>query len=123
VRDALRAARGPHARIEAVIRAGFSSTNFQTDVIAAWLNFYVLAQTSEDANRLLHVYQRRLHSNLLHDLRPLIGERAENAAARIAGLIDGSYLRQGLARGRAVPADATEQVLALLAMELKEITQ
>lgn len=123
VRAALRCAKAPRARIEAVIRAGFSSTNFQTDVIAAWLNFYVLAQTSEDANRLLRIYQRRLHSNLVHDLRPLIGDRAENAAARIAGLIDGSYLRQGLARGRAVPADATEQVLALLAMELKDITQ
>lgn len=123
VRAALRAARGPHARIEAVIRAGFSSTNFQPNVIAAWLNFYVLAQTSEDANRLLHVYQRRLHSNLVHDLRPLIGDRAENAAVRIAGLIDGSYLRQGLARGQVVASDATEQVLALLAMELKEIAQ
>jgi TetR/AcrR family transcriptional repressor of bet genes len=123
VRAALRSARGPRARVEAVIRAGFSSTNFQTDVIAAWLNFYVLAQTSEDANRLLRVYQRRLHSNLVHDLRPLIGARADDAAVRIAGLIDGSYLRQGLARGQVVPSDATEQVLALLAMELKEIAQ
>ncbi len=123
VRAALRAADGPRARVEAVIRAGFSSTNFQPDVIAAWLNFYVLAQTSEDANRLLRIYQRRLHSNLVHDLRPLIGDRAGNAALRIAGLIDGSYLRQGLARGRAVPTGATEQVLALLAMELKEAAQ
>ncbi|WP_322891461.1 MULTISPECIES: choline-responsive transcriptional repressor BetI [unclassified Yoonia] len=123
VREALRRAHGSRARVEAVIRAGFSSGNFQTDVIAAWLNFYVLAQTSEDANRLLRIYQRRLHSNLVHDLRPLIGDRAENAAIRIAGLIDGSYLRQGLARGRAGPTDATEQVLALLAMELKDITQ
>ena len=123
VRDALRASKHPHARLEAVIRAGFSSTNFQPEVIAAWLNFYVMAQTSQAAHRLLRVYQRRLHSNLMHELRPLIGPRAPDAAVRIAGLIDGIYLRQGLARDTAGQGRATEQVLALLDMELKGPSQ
>ncbi|WP_411890203.1 choline-responsive transcriptional repressor BetI [Yoonia sp. SDW83-1] len=119
VRLALGQAQGHRARLEAIIRAGFASSNFRPDVIAAWLNFYVLAQTSEDAHRLLQVYQRRLHSNLAHDLRPLIGTRADQAAARIAALIDGYYLRQGLARDAAERSDATRQVLASLEMELK----
>ena len=119
VRVALRAANGPHARLEAVIRAGFSSTNFQPEVIAAWLNFYVLAQRSQKAHRLLRVYQRRLHSNLMHDLRPLTGARALDTAVRIAALIDGIYLRQGLARDSAGQGRANDQVLALLALELK----
>lgn len=119
VRAALSSAVGHRARLAAVIEAGFSSTNFRSDVIAAWLNFYVLAQTSEDAHRLLAIYQRRLQSNLLHDLRPLIGPRAGPAAQRIAGLIDGLYLRQGLARDHSGQKDATTQVLALLDAELR----
>lgn len=119
VRNALLGAKDHHDRLEAIVRAGFTSSNFQPEVIAAWLNFYVLAQTSEDAHRLLRIYQRRLHSNLMHDLRPLIGGRADGAARRIAGLIDGLYLRQGLARDRARQSGATEQVLALLQAELR----
>ncbi len=118
VRAALADADGHKDRLAAIIRAGFTSSNFQPEVIAAWLNFYVLAQTSEDAHRLLRIYQRRLHSNLMHDLRPLIGGRAAGAALRIAGLIDGLYLRQGLARDPAGQG-ATAQVLALLHAELR----
>lgn len=110
-------------RLRAIIRAGFTSSNFQPEVIAAWLNFYVLAQTSADAHRLLRIYQCRLHSNLMHGLRPLIGCRADGAALRIAGLIDGLYLRQGLARDRAEQSDATQQVLALLQAELRSGAQ
>lgn len=118
VRTALCGAKGHRARIEAVIHAGFASSNFQPEAIAAWLNFYVLAQTSEEAHRLLRIYQRRLHSNLVHDLRPLVGDRADGAATRIAGLIDGLYLRQGLSRMQAKQSDATRHVMALLETEL-----
>ncbi len=123
VRGALSLAKGHRARLEAIIRAGFASSNFQPEVIAAWLNFYVLAQTSTDAHDLLRIYQRRLHSNLMYDLRPLLGERAEGAAARIAALIDGLYLRQGLSRVDTVESDATGQALALLKIELEGRTQ
>ncbi len=118
VRGALAKATGHRARLEAVISASFGSTNFQPQVIAAWLNFYVLAQTSPEAHHLLRIYQRRLHSNLLYDLRPLIGTKADAAAQRLAGLIDGLYLRQGLARTMPTDTDATAQVLALLHIEL-----
>ncbi len=123
VRGALKEASGHRGRLEAVIRAGFASSNFQPEVIAAWLNFYVLAQTSTPAHDLLRIYQRRLHSNLMHDLRPLIGARAEGAATRIAGLIDGLYLRQGLSRTSADQSDAKKQALALLHIELEGRTQ
>jgi len=118
VRAALKGAKGHRARLEAIIRAGFTSANFEPAVIAAWLNFYVLAQTSTDAHRLLRIYQRRLNSTLLYDLRPLVGGRADHAAGRIAALIDGLYLRQGLARTSAEKSDATAQVIALLEMEI-----
>lgn len=83
-------------RVDAIVRTCFSPTNFQPEVVAAWLNFYVLAQTSDQAHRLLRVYQRRLHSNLLAELRSLAGAQAVPVAQTVAALIDGLYIRQAL---------------------------
>lgn len=118
VRAALAVADGPHARLVSIIRASFEAGNFRGEVISAWMNFYVQAQTSVGAKRLLHVYQARLRSNLLHELRPLIGARAPDAAANIAALIDGLYIRHAL---RDVASDgrlASKRVLDCLDMML-----
>ncbi|WP_296766520.1 transcriptional regulator BetI [Sediminimonas sp.] len=118
VRGALAMAQGPEARIEAIVRASFSDSHFRREVIATWLNFYVLAQTSAQANRLLCLYQRRLRSNLRHGLRPLIGARAGPVADRLAALIDGFYLRHSLGIDQPDGAAAAEQVLRSLSLEL-----
>ncbi len=99
VRAALVASKGPRGRVDAIIAASFEVGNFRRDVVAAWLNFYVLAQTSPDASRLLVVYQRRMHSNLVYALKPLIGVRAPDVARGIAAMIDGVYIRQALHGG------------------------
>lgn len=96
VRGALVAADSPEARVRGVIRASFSTSNFRREVISAWMNFYVLAQTRDEARRLLSIYQRRLVSNLTHGLRPLIGARAGQVACSIAAMIDGAYLHAAL---------------------------
>ncbi|MEL6599616.1 MAG: transcriptional regulator BetI [Pseudomonadota bacterium] len=118
VRGALAMSHGPRERLEAVIRVSFIPTNFRSDVIAAWLNFYVLAQRSERARRLLTIYHRRLHSNLVHDLKPLIGDRAPVVAERLGGLIDGLYVRSAITPKRVSGEDATAHVLAALDREL-----
>jgi TetR/AcrR family transcriptional repressor of bet genes len=118
VRGALAMAATPRARIEAVIRAGFGPANFRPAVIAAWLNFYVLARTVPEARRLLAVYHARLRSNLTHDLRPLAGNRAPDIADRIAGLIDGLYLHESLSRRAPDGRRAAALVLASLDREL-----
>ncbi len=100
VRGALTAAEGPEGRARAIIRASFAPENFRTEVVAAWLNFYVLAQTNSEAKRLLAVYHRRLNANLRHALRPLLGARAVLAAQQIAALIDGAYLHAALSPER-----------------------
>jgi len=96
VRGALVAAEGDEGRVRALIRASFTPDNFRAEVVAAWLNFYVLAQTQPEARRLLSVYHRRLRSNLRHALRPLVGARAEAVARQVAALIDGAYLHAAL---------------------------
>lgn len=97
VRVALSIATTPQERLEGIILASFEASNFRSEVVGAWLNFYVLAHRSEGAQRLLSIYQRRLHSNLVHDLRPLIPpSQLENSAQGIAALIDGLYIRRSL---------------------------
>lgn len=119
VRAALKLSFTPAQRAEAIVKASFASSNFRPEVIAAWLNFYVLAQTVPDAKRLLTIYQARLRSNLVHALRPLIFERAPDVASRTAALIDGVYLRQSLVKSKADHAGAAESVLAYLNSELE----
>lgn len=118
VRGALAMARTPRDRVEAIVRAGFSQSNFHPATIAAWLNFYVLAQKSPAAARLLSIYRRRLRSNLIHGLRGLCGTCAPGAADRLAALIDGFYLRIGLSGAADMGAWATREVLCALEAEM-----
>jgi TetR/AcrR family transcriptional repressor of bet genes len=60
-RNALARSRTARERVSAVIAVNFSETQFQPEIIAAWLAFYVEAQKSETLRRLLRVYARRLH--------------------------------------------------------------
>ncbi len=85
----------PDARAEAIIRACFAQSCFSPRAISAWMNFYVMAQTSPEALRLWRIYQWRLRSNLRHALRPVASDPAA-AAATLAALIDGLYLRSAL---------------------------
>jgi len=114
VRGALALAVGPEGRVRAVLAASFSPANFRREAVGAWLNFWVLAQTVPQARRLLAVYQRRLRSNLLAGLRPLVGARAEAVAAGLGALIDGLYLREGLKSGAPDGAAAVATALDYL---------
>ncbi|MBP7243646.1 transcriptional regulator BetI [Amaricoccus sp.] len=103
----LRRAEGPRARVSAVVRASFAADQFHRATIAAWLAFYAKALSAPEAARLLSVYQRRLRSNLVHDLRAFLPRAgAEEAARGIGAMIDGLYLREALGGGSARPAEA-----------------
>ena len=106
-RRGLAQAQGPHGRLDAIVRASFGGQNFRPDVVAAWLNFYVLALTQPKAARLLNIYQHRLVSNLTHALRPLT-DQPEGVARTAAALIDGLYIRHALAE--AGPPDAAQAI-------------
>jgi TetR/AcrR family transcriptional repressor of bet genes len=118
VRGALGQAATPRERLDAIVRASFSPSNFRREAVSAWLNFYVLAQTMPEARRLLSVYHRRLRSNLCHALRPLVGERAGQVAEGIGALIDGVYLRQALSPAAPDRTAAAALVLDHVAREI-----
>src|SRR5690606_907182 len=84
-----------------------SDKQFRSETIAAWLAFYVEAQRSEAVRRLLRVYARRLHSNLMSGLCALMPRaEAERSAESIAALIDGLYIRRALKDGTPNAASA-----------------
>lgn len=119
VRGALAVAQGPEARLRAILMASFSAGNFRREVVGAWLNFYVLAQTVPEAKRLLAVYQRRLRSNLMDCLRPLAGDRAFEVAEGLGALIDGLYIREVLKSGPPDAGAAVRTALNYLDVQLK----
>ena len=92
-REALKGADTPRDRLFAIVHASFGGSNFERETAAAWLNFYALALVDADVARLLRVYHRRLRSNLMLCLRPLIGADAPATALTLGALIDGLYLR------------------------------
>ncbi|AGT07985.1 choline-binding transcriptional repressor BetI [Paracoccus aminophilus] len=96
VREALRDVTTPRARLDAIVTVSFATPNFDTNTVAAWLNFYALALVDPAAARLLRVYRNRLRSNLLTALNPLVPERAQDVAETLGALIDGVYLRAAL---------------------------
>jgi TetR/AcrR family transcriptional repressor of bet genes len=119
VRGALAAAGDqPEARLQAIVRASFSPGNFRREAVGAWLNFYVLSQTVPEARRLLRVYQKRLRSNLMHCLHPLVGARAGAVAAAMGALMDGVYLREALKDGPPDSVAAVAVVMELVTCEL-----
>lgn len=117
VRRHLARARTPRARAEAIVTASFDETYFAPATIAAWTTLYAAAPTHADTRQLLHIYQRRLRSNLTHALRPL-SPTAEQDADTLAALIDGLYLRAALAPS-GTPNAARASALRTLEMLLE----
>ena len=110
-RAGLQAASTPHDRVRAVIAVNFSDKQFRPETIAAWLTFYVAAQNTPALRRLLRIYARRLHSNLMSGLALLMPRAdAEHAAESIAALIDGLYIRRALRDGTPNAASAISLV-------------
>lgn len=110
-RQALTATRTPRERVQAIIAVSFSNKQFQPETIAAWLSFYVEAQKSTALRRLLRVYARRLHSNLMSGLILLLPRSdADHAAEGIASMIDGLYIRRALKDGTPNAASAVALV-------------
>ena len=118
-RQALAGVRTPRERVSAVIAVNFSDKQFQAETIAAWLAFYVEAQKSVALRRLLRIYARRLHSNLMSGLVRLMPRPiADQAAEGIAALIDGLYIRRALKDGTPNAASAIALVEDYLATRL-----
>jgi len=111
VRGALVMAATPRQRIEAIVRASFSPRQFRAETVSAWLNFYVQAQKSDEARRLLNIYHSRLRSNLRDAVRQAGIRDGRTLTRGLAAMIDGLYIRQAL---RAEPLQAEAAIGVML---------
>jgi len=116
---ALHRTESPEARVLAIVDANFSDEQYVPELVSAWLAFWGLVRQSPRLARIQHVYQRRLHSNLLHALRQILpDDRAERLARGLGALIDGLWLNSALAE-RPIPQQEARAILrAYLAGEL-----
>lgn len=120
VRTALAAEPSPRGRLSAVIAQSFGPDQFSPATVAAWLAFYVRAQSDAQAKRLLRVYSLRLLSNLRHALRPLVpAGDVVRIAEGVAALIDGLYIRRALKGGPPDPVSAIALVEDYLDAQLE----
>ncbi len=105
-------AQTPEERLEAIVATNFNEEQFTPQVIGAWLSFWSQVPFSEALRRLNMIYFKRLASNLRHELRLLTtDQRAEEIATVVAALIDGIWVRSGLAPGRSNVGAARQMVL------------
>lgn len=97
----------PRERLSAIVGVNFNAGQFREETVHAWLAFYVEAQNSLSLRRLLRIYARRLHSNLMSGLLPLVSrQEAAHMAEAIAAMIDGLYIRRALRDGLPNPLSA-----------------
>ncbi len=96
----LKAAKTPRERIDAVIDANFSHGQTDPETVSAWLAFWAEARTVPALWRIQKINERRMLSNLGDAFAKLLPpERAKTAAAGLAAMIEGLWLRCALSNG------------------------
>ena len=92
----LSAARTPAERLLAVIDGNIGTEQFTPEGVSAWLAFWAQVPNSPRMARIQHVIISRLHDNLVHALRLMGRDDAEEIASVTEALIDGLWLRAAL---------------------------
>jgi TetR/AcrR family transcriptional regulator, transcriptional repressor of bet genes len=96
----LKAAETPEQRIDAIILANFSDSQNDPESVSAWLAFWSEARKTPALWRIQKINERRLLSNLRHAFRQLLpDDEARMAAAGLAAMIEGLWLRCALSNG------------------------
>ena len=89
----------PWERIDAVIDGNFTTDQFHTTTVGAWLAFWAQAIHNPDLRRLRDINASRLRSNLRHELKSLVpAKTATETAFSLAALMDGLWLNSALAK-------------------------
>ena len=102
-------------RLRAVIEGNFEPDLFNAPVCHAWLSLCAEVPRSPELARIQRAIHGRMHSNLMSGLRPLLPtDQAMAKAMQISALIDGLWLRLGLAPNSLTPQQAVALVMKLL---------
>jgi TetR/AcrR family transcriptional regulator, transcriptional repressor of bet genes len=116
----LASARSPQERLKAVIEGNFEADLFNAPVCHAWLSLCAEVPRSPALARIQRVIHARMHSNLMSGLRPLLPQpEAAAKAIQISALIDGLWLRLGLAPDSLTSAQALALTMLVLEPKLR----
>lgn len=115
----------PRRRIQAIIDANLSDTQFDRRIITVWLAFWGEVPHQPRYARVQRVYERRMQSNLAYAIRRLAPRAdARRLAGALAALIDGLWIRAALSpdrpdgeRARAVATRFIETELLLARLD------
>jgi TetR/AcrR family transcriptional regulator, transcriptional repressor of bet genes len=118
-----RAAKTTAHRLMAVVDGNLGPELFRAEAVSAWLAFWSQVPTNPRLARIQTVIIRRLHSNLVHALRPFLREpEVQHVAHDLACLIDGIWLRAALNPAGPNGADArraaTEFITSRLSIKI-----
>lgn len=109
----------PYDRLVAVIDGNFEPDIFTPPVCQAWLSLCDQVPRDPALARIQRVIHARMHSNLMSGLRPLLPlPEARAKALLVSALIDGLWLRLGLAPQSLTPPEAVALTLDALGPEL-----
>ncbi|MEO9273612.1 transcriptional regulator BetI [Marinomonas sp. 5E14-1] len=103
-------------KVMAIVRASFSQSQTQPQVVKTWMGFWASAMHTPSLYRLQNVYSKRLNTALVCVLKEKFEvKQAREIALMIAALIDGMWLRGSLAGGinKEVSAQLIENYLDL----------
>jgi TetR/AcrR family transcriptional repressor of bet genes len=108
-------AQSPRDRLRAVIEGNFEPDLFNAPVCHAWLSLCAEVPRSPELARIQRAIHARMQSNLMSCLRPLLPmDQAASKATQISALIDGLWLKLGLAPNTVTPQQAVELTMDLL---------
>jgi transcriptional repressor BetI len=114
----LNAADTPSERLMAVVDGNIGADQFTPAGVSAWLAFWAQVPTHPRLARVQNVIISRLHDNLVHALRLLGREDADEIASVAEALIDGLWLRAALSADGPDSARARRLVLDYLETRL-----
>ena len=119
----LRLATTPQERLNAVIEGNFAPSVFSREVAQGWAASCGEAAFDPRFGRILKMIGRRLHSNLLYDLKKLVApERAQVVAAGIGMMIDGGWLKCAFSSEPVSRDDVMAPIFHWVKMELERST-
>lgn len=108
-------AKTPHDRLVAVIEGNLEPDMFTPPISQAWLSLCDQVPRDPALARIQRIIHARMHSNLMSGLRPLLPlHDAQAKALQISALIDGLWLRLGLAPGSLTPEQVIATALSVL---------
>ena len=116
----LHAAKNASHRLMAVVDGNLGPELFTPEAVSAWLAFWSQVPTHPRLARIQTIIIRRLHSNLVHALRPFLREpEVQRVAQDLACLIDGIWLRAALSQAGPNGADARRAAIEFITSRVR----